>query len=119
MKILPVEDTGSFAIKVYLVKVRGFNVEDPSCCDFRIHAPIPAAATLTMASFTKSRCFGGAGSEEDAEEDEDKAWRFQDRETCFPLVEKGGRSGCKPWPRIRGFIEKTRRLIYILLNLHL
>lgn len=100
MKILPVEDTGSFAIKVYLVKVRGFNVEDSSCCDFRIYAPIPAAATLTTASFTQSRCFGGAGSEEDAEEDADEAWRFQDRKTYFSLVKKGGRNGCKPWPII-------------------
>ena len=111
MKILPVEDTGSFAIKVYLVKARGFNVEGSPCCDFRIYAPIPAAATLTTANFTQSRCFRGAGSEEDAEE-EDEAWRFQDRETYFPLVEKGERNGCKPWPRIRGFIEKTRRLFY-------
>lgn len=112
MKILPVEDTGSFAIKVYLVKARGFNVEGSPCCDFRIYAPIPAAATLTTATFTQSRCFGGAGSKEDAEEEEDEVWRFQDRETCLLLVEKGGRNGCKPWPRIRGFIEKTRRLSY-------
>lgn len=94
MKILPVEDTGSFAIKVYLVKAKGFNAEGPSCCDFRIYAPIPAAATPTTANFTQSCCFGGVDSE-DTEEDEDEAWRFQDRETNFPLVERGEQNGCK------------------------
>lgn len=101
--MLPVEETGSLAIKVYLVKVRGFKVEGlVSCCDRR-YAPIPAAATITPASRPQRRYFeGDAGAAEENAE----AWRDQDG---FPLVAKGGRSGCKPWSGIRGFICRSQR----------
>lgn len=98
MKILPVEDTESLEISVYLVNVRGFSVDDPeSCCD-RIYAPIPMAVTLTTASLSHGRCFGGV---ESVVEEAEEAWRLQDR--------RGGRKERRPCPRSRGFMDRSGR----------
>ena len=106
MKILPVEDTGSLETSVYLVNVRGFSVDDPeSCCD-RIYAPIPTAATLTTASLSHGRCFGGV---ESVVEEAEEAWRLQDRDIQVPVVEEGRRNERRPCPGSRGFMDRNER----------
>ena len=108
--MLPVDDTGSLATNVYLVKVRGSNVEGPESCCHRIYAPTPAATTLTTASRSPSRDFGGGA------EEADEAWRLQGREKGCTLGAKGKRNGCKPWPAIRRFMRPLDGSITLVSN---